>query len=339
MRATSASSSCPVCERGGHEALSCERFTTLQPDDRLQTAIRLRLCFVCLRGGHITWDCTSKTRCKAEDWAHALHHVTCLNWSQLREQGRRRREQTAASHNEETSAEEPLTSGSVYHVQGEENRPRIASPSQGTRTALPLILIRVYSPESKCSHLTYALLDNGSNVTLCHERLLRILNLQGQAETMSLTTLDRAHNHTPTRVISLKVTDPDGEGRLCLGQACPSTHGTWSQQTRLPCGLTWKDCHHTQADGVMLLIGQDYPDVLIPLATMPGRMGEPYAVKTHLGWTVNGPVASRKTPTEQQTFFTQGERFEQLIRSWRGSGSSSPVACTRTIKGCPCKIN
>ena len=52
--ATSASSSCPVCERGGHEASSCERFATLQPRGSFQTDIRLKLCFMCLRGGHIT---------------------------------------------------------------------------------------------------------------------------------------------------------------------------------------------------------------------------------------------------------------------------------------------
>ena len=52
--ATSTSLFCPVCEREGHEVLSCERFATLQPEDCLQTAIRLKLCFVCLRGGHIT---------------------------------------------------------------------------------------------------------------------------------------------------------------------------------------------------------------------------------------------------------------------------------------------
>ena len=86
------------------------------------------------------------------------------------------------------------------------------------KIALPLVPIRVYSPEIKRSHLTYGLLDNGSNVTLCHERLLRILDLQGRAETMSLTTLDKEHSRTPTRVISLEVTDPDGEGRLRLGQ-------------------------------------------------------------------------------------------------------------------------
>ena len=62
----------------------------------------------------------------------------------------------------------------------------------------------------------------------------------------------------------------------------------------------------------MLLIGQDYPDALVPLATMPGAKGEPYAIKTRLGWTVNGPVTASETQVEQQVFFTQREWYEQL---------------------------
>ena len=91
--ATSNSSSCLICEKEGHEVLSCERFAALQPEDRLQTAIRLRLCFVCLKEGHITRDCASKMRCRAEDCGRM--HTTVLhaaNWSRLREQGRKNRE-------------------------------------------------------------------------------------------------------------------------------------------------------------------------------------------------------------------------------------------------------
>ena len=107
----------------------------------------------------------------------------------VREQGRRREQ--AISHNKETS-----TTGHIYHAQGKKDHLRDASPSQGTRIALPLILVRSYSPVSKRSHLTYALLDNGSNVALYHEWLLQMLNLQGPAATMNLTTLDKTHTHT-----------------------------------------------------------------------------------------------------------------------------------------------
>ena len=118
--ATSTSSPCLICEKEGHETLSCEKFIALQPEDRLQTAIRLKLCFVCLKGGHITRDCTSKMRCKAEDCGRM--HATMLhaaNWSKLREQGRRRRERVTSDRNKEAPVEEPSAIGSVYHAQGE----------------------------------------------------------------------------------------------------------------------------------------------------------------------------------------------------------------------------
>ena len=171
--ATSNSLPCLVCEREGHEVLSCEKFVALRPEDRLQTAVRLRLCFVCLKGGHITRDCTSKMRCKAENCGRM--HATMLhaaNWSKLREQGRRRRERAVSDHNREAPAEEPSTTGSVYHAQGREDSPGDTVSTQESKVALPLVPVRVYSPESKRSHSTYALLDTGSNVTLCHEQLL-----------------------------------------------------------------------------------------------------------------------------------------------------------------------
>ena len=232
-------------------------------------------------------------------------HATILhdaNWSRLREQGRRRREQAAGSRSKEVPAEEPSATGSVYHAQGREDTPRDTSSTQGTKIALPLVSVRIYSPESKRSHITYALLDTGSNVTLCHERLLRTLGIQGRAETMSLTTLDKKHNRTPTRVVSLEVTDPDGEGKLHLGQVYtrdslpidPRTRVTTNEAARWS-HLKGLPLHHAPADEVMLLIGQDYPDALVPLATVPGGKGEPYAIKTRLGWTVNGPVNVSET--------------------------------------------
>ena len=41
---------------------------------------------------------------------------------------------------------------------------------------------------------------------------------------------------------------------------------------------------------VALLIGQDNPDTLIPIDIRKGRQGVPYALKTLLGWTHNGPL-------------------------------------------------
>ena len=41
-------------------------------------------------------------------------------------------------------------------------------------------------------------------------------------------------------------------------------------------------------DTVQLLIGQDNPGALIKLESRHGEPDEPYAVRTSLGWTING---------------------------------------------------
>ena len=46
----------------------------------------------------------------------------------------------------------------------------------------------------------------------------------------------------------------------------------------------------SKANEVSLLIGQDVPDALKPLEVRDGGDGQPYAVRTALGWIVNGPM-------------------------------------------------
>ena len=47
---------------------------------------------------------------------------------------------------------------------------------------------------------------------------------------------------------------------------------------------------------VKLLIGQDNPDALVPLESRRGERNQPYAVRTPLGWTINGPLHREKIP-------------------------------------------
>ena len=61
----------------------------------------------------------------------------------------------------------------------------------GNKVALPFLLVNVTSPETGISVKTYALLDSGSNVSLCQDRLLQLLKARGRTERMSLTTLEK----------------------------------------------------------------------------------------------------------------------------------------------------
>ena len=63
--------------------------------------------------------------------------------------------------------------------------------------------------------------------------------------------------------------------------------------------VDWKhlqniDYTNTYKDQVLLVIGLSHPHLLRPVEVRSAADHEPYAVRTELGWTVNGPVKSIK---------------------------------------------
>ncbi len=66
---------------------------------------------------------------------------------------------------------------------------------------------------------------------------------------------------------------------------------------------------------VMLLIGQDHSDLLIPREVIHGEAGAPYATRTHLGWTVNGQIGTthKKHRTATSSFVTTDTLQNQLL--------------------------
>ena len=54
-----------------------------------------------------------------------------------------------------------------------------------------------------------------------------------------------------------------------------------------------------------LLISQDCPQALVPLSMALGTEGEPFAVRTCLGWTVNGPITGERSVQEPTVCCTQ----------------------------------
>jgi hypothetical protein len=66
-----------------------------------------------------------------------------------------------------------------------------------------------------------------------------------------------------------------------------------------------------------MLIGADHPEVLMPLEVRKGQEG-PYAVRSVLGWTLNGPI-SEGSPTKLSCNFVQSKPSLEvkLEAQWR----------------------
>ena len=147
--------------------------------------------------------------------------------------------------------------------------------------------------------ITLAFLDNGSNTTFCTERLKNELNVSGTKTKLSLTTLDRIGRSTVTELINLEVYDLQDNVFFILPAVfrrpnIPVTSHDAANEADVDkwphlVGVTIP----TKKAIVDLLIGSDNSKVIEPKEVKRSENRGPYAVKTPLGWVLNGYLNKR----------------------------------------------
>ena len=304
---------CANCN-GSHWIYECQGFKDLPREERFQLVKGKHLCFNCLRGGgHGSRDCKSDRRCNINNCGRKhsyLLHPHSSNISQPQAQ------QGA------TNGPQPASNGfidsSCFNAAGEKT------------VALPIVAVKVHSPYGHKTVQTYALLDNGSSNSFCSQQLLDELGIVGQQETMSLTTLERADSTFVTRVASnLEVSDMTGSNYVKLpavyarnslpinpeNLATPGDLSGWPHLAGVKLPLA-------ESKEVKLLIGQDCPEALMPLDIIRGGRHEPWASRTRLGWSLNGPrskvkAATRKVTSHFLTVQSDNALNDQVERFWK----------------------
>lgn len=146
--------------------------------------------------------------------------------------------------------------------------------------------------------VTGAVLDPASDRSYCTQKLADQLRAKGRPVCLSISTL-KSDEEADTEEIRLKVTSLRTRKkrsiiipRVVVVERLPSTLP--SAAANVHDVIPWKHLHGTAPwhgpKEVDLLIGQDVPQALLPLEIRRGRYGEPFAVRTTLGWTINGPL-------------------------------------------------
>lgn len=193
-----------------------------------------------------------------------------------------------------------------------------------------LKLCRVIIRNGDLSLDTYALLD-GSERTILHEAAQQ-LSLRGKLEDRSLRTVRKDIRIICGSTVSFTVspaTQPDRNFTIKgaftaeeLGLA-PHTYPIETLQKRYHNlkGLPLQSIDNARP---LLLIGSDYPQLITPVDPVRlGTPGGPAAVKTHLGWTLQGPSKFLEfIPHMPQCLFTSvslapNDLFSQVERLWQ----------------------
>lgn len=279
VQVDSSSKPCVYCKGEQHNLQICRKLKDKPHKDKIEFLRSIGLCFACLKHGHMSSSCKDKLHCQECSRLHpTLLHIT--NRDSQEETARGAAQQFVSSALVQTTATFSMTGA------GKED------------CILPIVPVRVKAQKGTKTVTTYAFLDQGSSATFVTESLIKQLKLNGRITKISLRTMGNESVVNTCIVTGLEVSSLDGSQFIKLSEVYAQDHIPVSKNN-IPSQedvdrwshLTEVKLPTIQAD-VGLLIGVNVPKAMEPLKVVNSVDNGPYAVRTILGWTVNGPLRS-----------------------------------------------
>jgi hypothetical protein len=164
---------CPMCS-SEHRIWRCDKFRSLSYQDKKRLVQARVICFKCLCNGHLAKQCP-KTQFKCQVQGCNKEHNTLLHPNELSPLSQARtgtKNLVSRSTNTDFDAEVATT---------QLERAQVSSAiGVGEKVCLSVVPVKVKAKGGAGPVIkTYALLDSGSEITLCHERLRKKLGVTG----------------------------------------------------------------------------------------------------------------------------------------------------------------
>lgn len=262
---------CVLCNVEDHVVSGCPKFKSMSVSERWECVSERKLCFRCLRSTHRRDRCRSKVKCKLCRGRHnSLLHKD--EWKQV------------ASISEGSSNDATVKFETAANVWAQQERKVILK-------VLPVEL------EGPCGRVTtYALLDEGSTVTLVEKEIADSVGAVGPESSLNLQGAVGNAGTTKSHIVSLILRSPDGvEHRLDRVRTVDNL--TLPVHTISESQLTSLD-HlkglplHAFSGQPTILIGQDNWHLIVTREIREGEKNDPVASRTSLGWVLHGFVSS-----------------------------------------------
>lgn len=264
------SRNCPQCANQ-HQLVDCSAFLALTVNERWQALKRFRGCFGCLTDGHQLRNCTTQRACGINT-CERLHHVL-LHF------------------------EKP-----TVRSQPEKSVHCGATAVSNRGVCLGVLPVRIEGPQGSVT--TYALLDNGSEVTLIQRDILQSVGVETSETSLNIRTVNGSSQIT-SGIARCKITSLDRSESVQVVQGFAvdrlairtintdrsMTAGQWPHLSDIV-------FEEIPDQNIGILVGADIPEAHWTLEQRLGARMQPYAVKTLLGWVMHGPTAA-STPEYQ----------------------------------------
>lgn len=164
------------------------------------------------------------------------------------------------------------------------------------RTSCVSLKIFLYNGKQRLK--TYAILGDGSERTIIFHSTAQELQLHGQSQDLALRTICQDIKTVSGKSVSFSISSTtDPQKRFRIHKAFTAAELSMSRHFH-PAETLQKTYHRLRNHPLhsfnkaqpLLLIVSDYPHLLTPVAPVHlGPLGGPAALRTHLGWTLQGP--------------------------------------------------
>ena len=189
---------CPACN-GAHSLVKCKNFVDKNFEERLPVIRKAQLCHNCFKYGHIAVGCLARNTCEVQGCKRRHHTLLHPPSPQHTMEGRPR----VADQGTQVDSSAPLQSGQANST----------SAGKG-KVCLRVVPVKVRRHDASKTVETYALLDSGSDISLCDKNLAVKLGVHGHQKTFFLTTQEKEDSPRVDHEISLTVEPLDGTDKV-----------------------------------------------------------------------------------------------------------------------------
>ena len=293
-----------VCCEGSHLLKDCSVFRDQDADHRAELVLKTGTCFVCLKRGHRIRTCAFNRECGI-DGCKMRHHRLLHGSKRVTPQARVSEHRVVAAVTEREQQTEGVT-------------------------LLQIVPVRVHAPDGQYRD-TLALLDPGSQTSLCSEAVIRDTHLSGETQSLCIENVEGRGNVRRSTRVQLTLSP------LCEGEdpsrkiLVPEAFSVPRVNVRVPeirhqKNWKWKHLQDLQLPDctngtVEVLLGANVMEAVLQREARVGRAGEPVAVRTAFGWALTGTIAGFVPPQARQVMFirradAEDEELSQQMEEW-----------------------
>ena len=264
---------CLLCH-SVHPLYACDVFKKKSIYQRLAFVAHHELCCVCFSKEHATVNCPAIIVCKKCHLNHSIYiHVDDVIVNK------------DVDVNTVTPVDIPTNSSGTTLASNSADDTPISD-----YTFMPTVSVVVNE-----SYKTHALLDSGSTNSFITSDAVKCFGLSGKTVIYRHSTVDTLCMTTSTKVVNFILYSLDGSKSLTMSnvfvvEEVPYTYSHCRDLSIYPhlSDVPISPVHPPAK--VDLLIGQDNSEALVPLQVLKGNPGNPFAVLTKFGWTLNSVV-------------------------------------------------